>query len=149
MEGDDDAAKNVVEEMKKAKVQPNEYTKEIVNHPTRGEDLGRMHTFMLSWLLEQGEDDATTAARSMMDKMVENGVADEYLFSVMLKTCMSSDEMREVIDVAMPKAGVKPNVATYNMLIGMLRVRRDSVERGGGNEEGEGVLFCCCYLCAW
>ena len=44
MEGDDDAAKNVVEEMKKAKVQPDEYTKYILNSPARGEDLSSMRT---------------------------------------------------------------------------------------------------------
>ena len=47
MEGDDDAAKKVVEEMKKAKVQPDEYTKEILNSPARGEALGRMRMDML------------------------------------------------------------------------------------------------------
>ena len=52
-------------------------------------------------------------------------MADEHLFNVMLKTCMSSNEMREVIDVAMPKAGVKPDVVTYNTLIGMLRMEGD------------------------
>ena len=61
----------------------------------------------------------------MMDKMVENGVANAHQFSFMLKLCTSSDEIREVIDVAMLKAGVKPNAVTYNTLIGMLRVEGD------------------------
>ena len=43
----------------------------------------------------------------------------------MLKLCTSSDEIREVIDVAMLEAGVKPNVVTYNTLIGMLRLEGD------------------------
>ena len=33
--------------MKKAKVQPDEYTKEILNSPARGEALGRMRMDML------------------------------------------------------------------------------------------------------
>eukprot|EP00944_MAST-04C_sp_MAST-4C-sp1_P015975 g15975.t1 len=125
MEGDDDAAKKVVEEMKKAKVGPSRITKKLRNYPARGKDLGIHRNFKLAWILKQGGDEATAAARSMMDKMVENGVADEYQFNVMLKTCMSSDEVREVIDVAMPKAGVKPNVFTYNTLIDMLRMEGD------------------------
>ena len=49
---------------------------------------------MLSWLLEQGEDDATAAARSMMDKMVENGVADEYLFKKSQTRFRNSHQLR-------------------------------------------------------
>ena len=125
IEGDDDAAKKVVEEMKKAKVQPDEKTKEILNYPARGEDLSKWRTSKLASLLKQGGDEATTAARSMMDKMVENGVADAYQFKFMLKLCKSSDEIREVIDVAMPEAGVKPGVMTYNTLIARLRIEGD------------------------
>ena len=125
IEGDDDAAKKVVEEMKKAKVQPDEKTKEILNYPARGKDLSKQRTAKLASLLKQGGDEATTAARSMMDKMVKNGVADAHLFSLMLKLCTSSDEIRKVIDVAMPEAGVKPDVVTYNTLISMLRIEGD------------------------
>jgi pentatricopeptide repeat protein len=125
VEGDDEAAKKVVEEMKKAKVGPNEITKEMLNYPARGKYLGRLRTAKLAQLLKQGEDEATTAARSMMDKMVENGVADVHQFGLMLKFCTSSDEIRKVIDVAMPEAGVKPNAVTYSTLIGMLRVEGD------------------------
>ena len=87
--------------------------------------MGKRRTAKLAWLLKQGGDEATTAARSMMDKMVENGVADAHHFSLMLKLCTSSDEIRKVIDVAMLKAGVKPNVVTYSTLINMLRIEGD------------------------
>ena len=38
-----------------------------------------------------------------------------------------SDEIRDVIDVAMPEAGVQPrgDVVTYNTLINMLRIEGD------------------------
>ena len=97
----------------------------MLNYPARGKVLGKLRTAKLASLLKQGGDEATTAARSMMDKMVENGVADAHHFNLMLKLCTSSDEIREVIDVAMLKAGVKPDVVTYNTLIGMLRVEGD------------------------
>ncbi len=96
-EGDDEAAKKVVEEMKKAKMQPNEKTKEILNYPARGKFLGKLRTAKLAWLFKQGGNEATTAVRSMMDKMVENGVANKHQFNVMLKFCTSSDEIRELI----------------------------------------------------
>ena len=51
-------------------------TKEILNYPARGKNLGKLRTAKLASLLKQGGDEATTAARSMMDKMVKNGVAD-------------------------------------------------------------------------
>ena len=85
VEGDDEAAKKVFEEMKKAKLRPNERTKEILNYPARGEILSKRRTTKLIWLLKEGGYEATTAARSMMDKMVENGVANAPQFSLMLK----------------------------------------------------------------
>ena len=83
VEGDDEAAKKVVEEMKKANMRPDDKTKEIFNYPARGEILSKRRTAKLTWLLNQGGYEATTAARSMMDKMVGNGVADAYQFSLM------------------------------------------------------------------
>ena len=71
MEGDDAAAESVVEEMKKAGVEPNERTLEILNLPSRGKGLSRKRNSVLSQFLKQGGDEATVAARSMMDKMVE------------------------------------------------------------------------------
>jgi len=60
-----------------------------------------------------------------MDKMVEHGVANLHLFTLMLKFCKSSGEMREVIDVTMAKAKLKPDVGTYNRLVGKLRMEGD------------------------
>ena len=125
MEGDDAAAESVVEEMKKAGVEPDVYTLEMLNLPSRGEKLSKMRTKKLSQFLKQGGDEATVAARSMMDKMVEHGVAHLHLFTLMLKFCKSSGEMREVIDVMMAKAKLKPNVVTYTTLVGRLRMEGD------------------------
>ena len=63
MEGDDAAAESVVEEMKKAGVEPNERTLEILNLPSRGEGLSRKRNSVLSQFLKQGGDEATVAAR--------------------------------------------------------------------------------------
>ena len=52
MEGDDAAAESVVEEMKKAGVELNERTLEILNLPSRGEGLSRMRTSVLSQFLK-------------------------------------------------------------------------------------------------
>ena len=125
MDGDDAAAESVVEEMKKAGVEPNGYTQEMLNYPSRGENLSRMRNSKLSQFLKQGGDEATVAARSMMDKMVEHGVANLHLFNLMLKFCKSSGEMREAIDVTMAKAKLKPNVVTYTTLVGWLRMEGD------------------------
>jgi pentatricopeptide repeat protein len=45
----------------------------------------------------------------------------------MLKFCKSSGEMREVIDVTMAKAKLKPDVVMYNTLVGTLRMEGDDV----------------------
>ena len=52
--------------------------------------------------------------------------------------------MREVIDIAMPEAGIKPNVVTYSTLMDMLRKEGNDeaakkVVEGEGDEEGEGA----------
>ena len=64
-----------------------------------------------------------------MDKMVEHGVLDGvahlHLFTLMLKFCKSSGEMREVIDVTMAKAKLKPDVVMYTTLVGRLRMEGD------------------------
>ena len=59
------------------------------------------------------------------EMVVEHGVVNLHSFNVMLKSCKDSGEMREVIDVVMPKANVKPNVVTYTMLISTLRMEGD------------------------
>ena len=128
IEGDDAATESVVEEMKKAGVEPDERTLETLNLPSRGEDLSRMRTSKLSQFLKQGGDEATVAARSMMDKMVKHGVADLHLFTLMLKFCKSSGEMREVIDVMMAKTKLKPDV---EMLGAMRSIYTDKRKRTG------------------
>ena len=85
MEGEDAAAKSVVEEMKNAGVKP----QEILNLPSRGEALSKMRTRKLSRLRKQGGDEATVAAWSMMEKMVEHGVANYHSFKAMLQFCKS------------------------------------------------------------
>ena len=59
MEGDDAAAESVVEEMKKAGVEPNGRTQKMLNLPSRGEDLSKMRNSKLSQFLKQGGDEAT------------------------------------------------------------------------------------------
>ena len=54
MEGDDAAAKSVVEEMKQAGVEPNGRTLEMLNLPSRGENLSKMRTSKLSHLGSDG-----------------------------------------------------------------------------------------------
>ena len=127
MEGDDAAAKKVVEEMVQAGVRPDNKTKTRLSFPRRGDALMRMRTNKLSLFLQLGGDEATAAAWSMMHTMVEHGVASTHHLTVMLKFCKDSDEMRELINVTMPKANVKPDVEPYTMLVGRLRKEGDDV----------------------
>ena len=45
--------------------------------------------------------------------------------NMMLKACHSAAQMRELIDVTMAKAKLKPDVVTYNTLVGRLRMEDD------------------------
>ena len=88
IEGDDDAAKKVVEEMKKAKVQTNESNKG--NNPARGKVLGKLLTAKLAGLFYFFIFIWAFACFKMIDHcslrcfvglpMVENGVAASHSF---------------------------------------------------------------------
>ena len=45
--------------------------------------------------------------------------------TIMLKACYSSEDTRDMIDITMPKAGVTPNVVTYNTFVSMLMMEGD------------------------
>lgn len=77
-------------------------------------------TARLRGWLELGGDEATGAAWALLEKLVERREADIFQFTTMLKACYDSAQTRELIGVMMPKAGVKPDVVSYNMLVGML-----------------------------
>ena len=61
-----------------------------------------------------------------MDKLKDNGTANVVHFSIMLRTCEDSAEMRHVIGTEMPAARVEPNVFTFNTLVGQLMIEGDA-----------------------
>ena len=65
------------------------------------------------------------SARALMDKLKDNGKADVMHFTIMLKGCDDSAEIRHVIETEMPAAGVKPNVVTFTTLVARLMFEGD------------------------
>jgi len=90
MEGDDAAAESVVEEMKKAGVEPNERTLEILNFPSRGEDLCRMRNSLIRDLLQQGREGEKAAAKVCRD-LHERRLMQDTIISMMIDHCVNSD----------------------------------------------------------
>ena len=62
----------------------------------------------------------------MMDKLKDNGTADAWHFSIMLRACEDSAEMRHVIGTEMPAARVEPDLVTFNQLVSRLMVEGDA-----------------------
>jgi len=92
MEGDDAAAESVVEEMKKAGVEPNERTLEILNFPSRGEDLSKMRTSKVRELLQQGREGEKAAAKVCRDLHERRLMQDtNIILQMMIDHCVNSD----------------------------------------------------------
>ena len=66
------------------------------------------------------------AAHDLMDKLKDNGIANARHFSIMLRACEDSTEMRHVIGTEMPAARVEPNVGTFTTLVGQLMFEGDA-----------------------
>ena len=61
----------------------------------------------------------------MFYDLMESGEIDVMDCGMMLKACHSAAQMRELIDVTMAKAKLKPDVVTYTTLVGRLRMEGD------------------------
>ena len=90
MEGDDAAAESVVEEMKKAGVEPNERTQKMLNLPSRGEDLSSMRHSLIRDLLQQGREGEKAAAKVCRD-LHERRLMQDTIISMMIDHCVNSD----------------------------------------------------------
>lgn len=124
-EGCKEAARKVIEEEMAMKgIHPSKDTWRNFHLPA--ESLSRMRTKFLSKLLDQESTlEDREKAWSFFSKLVEQGQADVFQFNVMMKACISSDDQRRLLDVEMPKAGVKPNLTTYTALLKQLVAEDD------------------------
>ena len=86
-------------------------------------------THFLGLLVDENE---TTVAWDLLDKMTKNGAANEHQFNVMMKACKMSFQIREMME-EMIRLNVQPNVVTYNMLVSQLMFE-------GKNEEAIDVV---------
>ena len=94
MEGDIEEAKNVVEvEMPDVGVMPNERTTEVLDRDN--EIWSWMRTGRLNNLLKRNE---VASSWKFFDTMVENSAANEHHFSVMMQTCETSTQRRELME---------------------------------------------------
>ena len=82
----------------------------------------RMRTSQLKRFIDAGD---VTSAKALMDKLKETGKANVMQFTLMLRAYRASAEMRRIIETEMPVAGVEPDVATFNTLVGQLMFEGD------------------------
>ena len=97
-----------------------------------GEELSAFPDDLLNELIE---DNAYQEAWALFYDSFVNGEVNVKDCNTMLKACYDSDHMRHLINVTMKKAGVVPNVITYNTLIGRLMVEGNEVAAKGVVEE--------------
>ena len=128
MEGDDVAARDVMDvDMVQAGLEPDEVVHETMEYSSAGTTLSRLRTSKLSQYLNHGSDDAIAASWSLINKLVERQLANEFHFNVMLMFCTDSQQQRELINVTMEKAHVKADVYTYTTLLAQLKMEGDDV----------------------
>ena len=71
------------------------------------------------------QDNAIKKAWEIFYNLQASGELDIQDCNTMLKACFGAAQMQKLVDVAVSKVDVEPNIATYNMLIDMLRVEGD------------------------
>ena len=91
MEGDDAAAESVVEEMKKAGVEPDERTQKTLNLPSRGGKFSNMRTSKIRELLQQGREGEKAAAKVCRDLHERRLMQDTIILRMMIDHCVNSD----------------------------------------------------------
>ena len=87
-------------------------------------ELGESHAGALQRLIKEAGDVA--AAHDLMDKLKDSGTANVVHFTIMLRVCADSTEMRHVIGTEMPAARVEPNVVTFTTLVSRLMIEGDA-----------------------
>jgi pentatricopeptide repeat protein len=127
VEGNVTEAKRLVDEvMPSAGVEPNIKTYEALS--MSDEHLSAIRTTILKQWVNEGGTASVAAAKNLFNSLVERGVAHQYHFSVVMKTCDTSDQMKEMIETGMAKVGVVPDVFTYNMYVKMLMIEGNVTE---------------------
>ncbi len=120
---------HLTESLKQFKLmKPNDRTLETLHKPEH--ELAKMRTAELQRLVKAGD---MAAAHALMDQLKDTGTANVVHFSIMLRACKDSTEMRRVIGTEMPAAGVEPDVFTFNTLISRLE-DSDEMRRVIGTE---------------
>jgi hypothetical protein len=109
--------------MKAAGVEPDDHTAAALGKSVEG--LARARTRRLNDLIGRGTEADVRAAWTLLSRLVERGMATAVHFNVMLKACRSSREIRRMIDVAMPRAGVRPGMDSFHALVTRMAVEGD------------------------
>ena len=66
-------------------------------------------------------------AQAFFEGLKSSGAADVFQWCVLLHACDTSAERQRMIE-EMPRAGVRPNVAAYNMLVRQLMIEGKTKE---------------------
>ena len=119
VEGNVTEAKRVVDRvMPSAGVEPDAKTYKALS--LSDEHLSAIGKSMLNQWVNEGGTASVAAANNLFNSLVKRGVANEYHFSVIMKTCDTSDQMKEMINTGEAKLGAVPNVFTYTKYVSML-----------------------------
>ena len=103
-------------EMARRGIEPNEYTDRVLKRTAT--ELSRHRISVLGRLLTAGE---TAKAWELFDGLLGRGHANEHHLTVMLKTGLSMDEQRALVQRA-EEADVATGVSTYTLLLSSARV---------------------------
>ena len=82
--------------MPKHNIAPDLQTQRIMSYSASGKELKQLRQFKLTQYLQQGSDEeASSAAWSLMDKLVERKLAHNFPFTILF--CQTSEEQKKLI----------------------------------------------------
>ena len=114
-EGREEEAREMLAEMERRGIEPNERTRMALSRS--GEDLSKLRAAELQRLLAAGD---TVGAQALFDGLLERGLANSFQLGIMLMLCSSSTEQKALVE-RVEARGVAPEVSTFNMILRQLR----------------------------
>lgn len=122
LEGDVAGAHAVLDkDMREAGLTPDAHARATLDKPY--DTLARMRTECLNTRVRRGD---VAGAHALLHALMGHGAVEPHHLNVMLNACLTSDEMREMIDVDMVQIGMRPTEATFGTLASRLMLEGDA-----------------------
>ena len=126
VEGDALSAWNVIdEEMPSAGIIPDARTYTALKHSV--EDLEKLYRDQLTSFIQEPGSKGLQKAWVLYNKLVEKNKASTSHLNLMLKGCLNSDQMMDLVNADTKQTRHKPDIVSYTHLISQLMIEGDEL----------------------